>query len=145
MWSGREMWGFLVSYSNYWGSASSSILEPVTSGEKMGRRSLLRNYLARVSPIPLSENLGQKKHNGVNDEECLQWIWPTDLFMSAVRGMIQHVITVTYPELRKIMSPPLAQAPWSLFLKAIRPSITAGTRGFSGSASSCGRNLKQEA
>lgn len=41
-------------------------------GKKMGRRSILRNYLARVSPIPLSENLGQRKHNGVNDEECLQ-------------------------------------------------------------------------
>lgn len=38
MWSGREMWGFLVSYSNYWGSASSSILEPVTSGEKNGKK-----------------------------------------------------------------------------------------------------------
>ena len=61
-----------MSYSNYQGSVSASILEPVTLGEKMGRRSILRNYLARVSPIPLSENLGQKKPKGVNDEECLQ-------------------------------------------------------------------------
>lgn len=60
-------------------------------------------------------------------------------------GKVQHEFTGTYPELWKIMSPPLAQAPWSLFLKAMRPSIMAGTRGFSGSASWCGRNLKQEA
>lgn len=53
-------------------------------------------------------------------------------------------ITVTYPELQKIMSPSLAQALWSLFLRAIRPSIMAGTCGFSGTASWCGQNLKKE-
>lgn len=41
------------------------------------------------------------------------------------------------------MSPPLAHAPWSLFLKAMRPSIRAGTRGFLESASWWGRNLEQ--
>lgn len=61
-----------MSYRNYQGNVSASILEPLTLGEKTGERSTLRNYLARVSPIPLSENLGQKKHNGVNEEECLQ-------------------------------------------------------------------------
>lgn len=69
VWEGNVR--FLVSYSNCQGNVSASILQPVTLRGKMGRRSILRNYLARVSPIPLSENLGQKKHRGVNDEECL--------------------------------------------------------------------------
>lgn len=41
-------------------------------GEKTGGRYILRNYLARVSPIPLSENLGWKKQRGVNYKECLR-------------------------------------------------------------------------
>lgn len=52
---------FLVSYSNCQRSVSASILQSVTLRGKMGRSSILRNYLARVSPIPLSENLGRKK------------------------------------------------------------------------------------
>lgn len=36
-------------------------------------------------------------------------------------------VTVTYLEFWKIMSPALAQTSWSLFLRAIRPSIMAGT------------------
>lgn len=88
-----------------------------------------------MSPIPLSENLGWGKHRGANYNERRRGIWPTGPLTSAMGGMVQLEITGTYPELWKIMSPPLAQAPWSLFLKAMRPSITAGTRGFSGSAS----------
>lgn len=49
----------------------------------------------------------------------------------------------TYPEFWMRMSPPLTQAPWSLFLKEINLSIRAATRGLSGSASWWGRNLEQ--
>lgn len=78
MWSGREM--FLTVNSRW---------EVVDPGKglsfyslawylvRKNKKVLLRNYLASVSPIPLSENLGWEKHRGANYNECQRGIWPT--------------------------------------------------------------------
>lgn len=62
-------------------------------------------------------------------------------FMGKFLTTCSCLLLDTYPEFWMRISPPLTQAPWSLFLKEINLSIRAATRGFSGSASWWGRNL----
>lgn len=64
-------------------------------------------------------------------------------FMGKFLTTCSCLLLDTYPEFWTRISPPLTQAPWSLFLKEINLSIRAATRGFSGSASWWGRNLGQ--
>lgn len=64
---------------------------------------------------------------------------------SSFRTHSFYTSALPHPEFRMMISPPRIHAPKSLFLKEIRVSMTAATRGRLGSAFWCGRNLKKQA
>lgn len=80
------------------------------------------------------------------------FFWTQSFFIRKIltffwRCYINHIraYDASHPELWMMMSPPRIHAPKSLFLKEIRVSMIAATRGWLGSAFWCGRNLKKHA
>lgn len=70
------------------------------------------------------------------------WVLKIALQINTSVSSDNNSIENTHAEFWTTTSPPLTQAPLSLFLKAMSLSIKAATRGFSGSASWWGRNLE---
>lgn len=106
--------------------------------------SKMTKYLANDSPTPLSANLSEKQNNNQKTAILFFLQWASQKVLSLAAAGLQLRGFVLYPEFCMMMSPPRIQAPRSLFLKEMRVSMSAATRGLLGSEFSWGLNLRKQ-